>query len=221
MKNVRSVRSLESDVNLFELLQAMFSNLHWILLISLLVAGLMWGVSFSKVKPEYTSETVYAVRTQLKDGELFSQIIRQDSFLTEVKSSLGLDVTLEQFRGLISVNTVLTSSDLDTTYISVIVTWQEKVMGQKISEKIAADFIHIAPDILPLEEIFIVSSMTAQSVNPSNILMQRIIIGLLLGSIISVGYILIAYLFDQRIRSGEEMMNLTEIPVVTNIIVKK
>jgi capsular polysaccharide biosynthesis protein len=213
----RSVRSLESDINLFELFRAMLSNLHWILIISMLAGGLMWGISSYSVKSVYDSEDVYSVRTNLKDSVLFSQIILQDSFLSEVERSIGLDESLQRFRSHINIETVLTSSDLDTTYIKVVVKWDDKIVSKKISDKISMDFMRISKSTLPLEEIFVVSSMVIQTVNRSRAILLNSFIGFLIGAIVSLGYVMIMYLFDQHIRSAEEMADLTGIPIVVNI----
>lgn len=221
MKENRSVKSLESDINIFELIRAEISNLHWILLIVIVFGGLMFVYSAQTVKPQYMGENTISVKTQIKDPTVFSQIINGDEFLGQVITTLDLKTSIETLRSKINVLPLLASSELDTMYFDVRVKWTYLATTTKISDLIAQKFIQKAPALLPVTELFVIGSKVDLILSPSKIILQRTIIGGVLGGIIAVGFILISYLFDFRIRSANELVEFSKIPVVAHVKVRK
>lgn len=221
MQKNRSMKSLESDINIFELIQAELSNLHWILFVAILLGGTMFMYSSQKVKAQYLAESSISVETQIKDISVFSQLIYSDEFLKQVVTSLNLDESVELLRSRITVTPLLASSDLDTTYFKVQVVWSDETLILKIGDRINQSFIQRAPNLLPITESFILGSKVDMILNPNNIILQRTIIGGILGAVIAAGFVLISYLFDFRIRSMNELVEFSSIPVVANISDKK
>lgn len=221
MKENRSVKSLESDINIFELIRAEISNLHWILLIVIVFGGLMFVYSAQRIKPQYMGENTISVKTQIKDPTVFSQIINSDEFLGQVITTLDLNTSIEQLRSKINVLPLLASSELDTIYFDVRVKWTDLATTTKISDLIAQNFIQKAPALLPVTEPFVIGRKIDLILSPSKVILQRTIIGGVLGGIIAVGFILISYLFDFRIRSANELVEFSKIPVVAHVKVGK
>lgn len=221
MKENRSVKSLESDINIFELIRAELSNLHWILLIVIVFSGAMFLYSTQKIKPQYMGEKSISVKTQIKDPTVFSEIISSDEFLGQVITTLNLNSSVEQLRSKVTVSPLLSSSELDTIYFKVQVGWTDLTTTTKISDLIATHFIQKAPALLPIIEPFVLGSKVDMILSPSKAILQRTIIGGILGGIIAVGFILISYLFDFRIRSTNELVEFSKIQVVAAVKVKK
>jgi capsular polysaccharide biosynthesis protein len=221
MQGNQSAKALESDINLIELIHAELSNLHWIILFALLFSGMMFAYSYQSVKPQFQGEKTYSVKTHIKDSEVFAQYINSDEFLAKIITSLSLDSTIEQFRSKVTISPLLASSDLDSTYFKVQVKWPDRIQTTSISDLIAQNFEKEAPGFFPLSETIILGSKVEMTINPANVIMQRIVIGGVLGGIIAAGFVLVSYLFDFRIRSANELVEYTKIPAVAFVKVKK
>lgn len=194
------------------------------------------AVAFTYVQtPKYssTSSALIAVDTAASAGELSSGAIyaeRQVSsfvaladsalVLEPVIDELGLDVTPQALRSRVSV-----SAPAGTSIVDVTVTDTNAGRASEIANAITASLKNVTSDVVPTgpdgDEIVTVTVVepateSSRPVSPRPVL--NIALGLIAGIVLGLGQALVRRLLDSRIRTRDDLEDITDAPVLASVV---
>ncbi|PNL18402.1 polysaccharide biosynthesis tyrosine autokinase [Micrococcus sp. FDAARGOS_333] len=194
------------------------------------------AVAFTYVQtPKYssTSSALIAVDTAASAGELSSGAIyaeRQVSsfvaladsalVLEPVIDELGLDVTPQALRSRVSV-----SAPAGTSIVDVTVTDTNAGRASEIANAITASLKNVTSDVVPTgpdgDEIVTVTVVepateSSRPVSPRPVL--NIALGLIAGLVLGLGQALVRRLLDSRIRTRDDLEDITDAPVLASVV---
>lgn len=225
MSNIDTqINDEEIEIDLSELFQLIKSKIL-IIIISMLVCTLISGVftvffinkkyeSTARIypKPEVTEGVVDY--TQINANNLmvnnYIAMIRGNNIQSMTAKELNLSVG--EINGSVSVSNVS-----DTQIISITATTSDPELSKKIVDSLVSNFKKEAKDTLNVNNITTVdqAEIATSPVSPS--LKKNLLIGALIGTLISVGYVFILFILDTHIRNKEEAEKYLGIPNLGSI----
>ena len=217
-------------------------KIHLILLILIFVViGFIY--SFILLVPEYQSITQILLvksNTTTQDGtntgmttsqvtlnqqlvSTYSELVKSESVLTQVRDNLQIEKSIEELREDITVST----KD-DTEIIQIAVVDENADTARRIANEVANVFIEqIAKGYYAMDNVYIVDEpKTADTPYNINHLKDLVIFGAI-GFVIACVYVLIANMLDTTVKSKEDiekklgLIVLTTIPVYESATKKK
>ena len=203
----------ETEIDLVEVFHALVAKIWLIILLAALGFGMMVGYTMLFVKPTYSSSsTIYILSkstsiTSLADFQIGTQltqdykvIITSRPVLESVIENLGLTETYETLKGKISVNNPdntrfleLTVKDADAYLAKKIVDELTNVSVAKTAEVMETD----PPNIMDYGQV--ASNPIAPSMKKNGI------IGGLLGLVLACAIIILQYMMNDSIKTGEDV----------------
>ena len=148
----------------------------------------------------------------------YSELVKSESVLTQVKDNLKIDKSIEELRKNITVST----KD-DTEIIQISVVDEDAEMAKNIANEVANVFIEqIAKGYYAMDNVYVVDEAKVEE-EPYNInhLKDLVIFGAI-GFVVACVYVLIANMLDTTVKSKEDIEKklgltvLTTIPVCVN-----
>lgn len=218
------------EIDLVELLKMFWRKKNLIILITILFIGIGYIYTTRFITPMYTSTTTLvlasnneknksnttstaaevAVNTKLVST--YSELIKSQKVLREVVADTGINITEEQLKKEISIESVSSTSLIN---ISV----EDKIPenSSKIANEIANVFTKKVAEIYNINNVQIVNQAEIPQ-GPSNINHKKdIVIFGLIGLLVSITYIIIANMFDTTIKSSEELDDVFGLPILASI----
>lgn len=218
------------EIDLVELLKMFWRKKILIILITILFIGIGYIYTTRFVTPMYTSTTTLvlasnneknksnttstaaevAVNTKLVST--YSELIKSQKVLREVVADTGINITEEQLKKEISIESVSSTSLIN---ISV----EDKIPenSSKIANEIANVFTKKVAEIYNINNVQIVNQAEIPQ-GPSNINHKKdIVIFGLVGLLVSITYIIIANMLDTTIKSSEELDDIFGLPILASI----
>ena len=218
------------EIDLVELLKMFWRKKILIILITILFIGIGYIYTTRFITPMYTSTTTLvlasnneknksnttstaaevAVNTKLVST--YSELIKSQKVLREVVADTGINITEEQLKKQISIESVSSTSLIN---ISV----EDKIPenSSKIANEIANVFTKKVAEIYNINNVQIVNQAEIPQ-GPSNINHKKdIVIFGLVGLLVSITYIIIANMLDTTIKSSEELDDIFGLPILASI----
>ena len=218
------------EIDLVELLKMFWRKKNLIILITILFIGIGYIYTTRFITPMYTSTTTLvlasnneknksnttstaaevAVNTKLVST--YSELIKSQKVLREVVADTGINITEEQLKKEISIESVSSTSLIN---ISV----EDKIPenSSKIAKEIANVFTNKVAEIYNINNVQIVNQAEIPQ-GPSNINHKKdIVIFGLVGLLVSITYIIIANMLDTTIKSSEELDDIFGLPILASI----
>lgn len=218
------------EIDLVELLKMFWRKKILIILITILFIGIGYIYTTRFVTPMYTSTTTLvlasnneknksnttstaaevAVNTKLVST--YSELIKSQKVLRDVVADTGINITEEQLKKEISIESVLSTSLIN---ISI----EDKIPenSSKIANEIANVFTKKVAEIYNINNVQIVNQAEIPQ-EPSNINHKKdIVIFGLVGLLVSITYIIIANMLDTTIKSSEELDDIFGLPILASI----
>lgn len=218
------------EIDLVELLKMFWRKKILIILITILFIGIGYIYTTRFVTPMYTSTTTLvlasnneknksnttstaaevAVNTKLVST--YSELIKSQKVLRDVVADTGINITEEQLKKEISIESVLSTSLIN---ISI----EDKIPenSSKIANEIANVFTKKVAEIYNINNVQIVNQAEIPQ-EPSNINHKKdIVIFGLVGLLVSTTYIIIANMLDTTIKSSEELDDIFGLPILASI----
>ena len=218
------------EIDLVELLKIFWKRKFLIILITILFTGIGYIYTTRFITPMYTSTTTLvlasnneknksnttstaaevAVNTKLVST--YSELIKSQKVLREVVADTGINITEEQLKKEISIESVSSTSLIN---ISV----EDKIPenSSKIANEIANVFTKKVAEIYNINNVQIVNQAEIPQ-GPSNINHKKdIVIFGLVGLLVSITYIIIANMLDTTIKSSEELDDIFGLPILASI----
>ncbi len=220
------------ELDLKELLMIFWNKKVQIILIVLMfvIIGIIYTIGF--VTPVYTSTTSLILAAAEKEGttavsstitttdvtlnskliSTYSELVRRKNILSEVISNLNINVSEDELKNNITVNSVK-----DTEIIEISVVNRNPQYASKIANEVAKVFTKRVAEIYNINNVYVIDEAVPQS-QPSNINhVKDVTIFAFIGIVIAVIYVLIVNMLDTTIKTAEEIENTFKIPVLVSI----
>lgn len=143
----------------------------------------------------------------------YSELVKSESVLTQVKDNLKMDKSIEELRKNITVST----KD-DTEIIQISVVDEDAEMAKNIANEVANVFIEqIAKGYYAMDNVYVVDEAKVEE-EPYNInhLKDLAIFGAI-GFVVACVYVLIANMLDTTVKSKEDIEKKLGLTVLTTI----
>lgn len=210
-------------IDLLEVLNAVRQHLLAVILTTVILAGVGFGVSKFLITPQYEASALMIVNTRqdttsnvtsdqinsaTKLVSTYSIIIKSDTVLQQVIDNLGLSLTYEKLAERVTVSAVD-----DTQVMKVTVKSDNPEWARQVCEQITV----VSPDVI-LESVEAGSvKVISSAVNPTPVspnVGRNTMLGGVLGLVISVGIILLAVLLDNKIHTEDDIAKYLDLAVV-------
>lgn len=167
-----------------------------------------------KAQQEETGASITATDISLNSKlvSTYGEIIKSITTVREVIKNLGLNLDEEFVKKNIKVTAVE-----DAEVIKVTITNEDPVIACKIANEIANVFIKRANEIYKINNVHVLD-VAETNEKPSNINnLKDTAIFAFIGAVIACGYILIINMFDNTIKSQEDVEKIIKLPVLALI----
>lgn len=223
------------ELDIIELLYALKKRIKYIVIA--VVIGALVGFIYSKflVTPMYKSSTTFVLSKSTENNvqventsseaitqsditlnsklvSTYSEIIKSKTIAKEVINTLGLDMTVEQFKS----NVTVTSKD-DTELIEITVSNENGKIAADIANSLAEVFREKVYEVYKIDNLSIID-VAEEDTEPYNIgTVKNIVLFALVGMVLSCGIIFLIVYFDDTIKDEKDIEALLNIPVIASI----
>ena len=220
------------ELDLKELFEMFWNKKIKIILIVAIFAviGVIYSIGF--VVPEYTAFTKLVLAGQSSDATgntteaitttdltinsklvgTYSELVTSNDVVRQVITNTGIDISEEALKSSIEVSSVE-----DTDVIRISVTNQNPTYATKLTNETAKAFMEKVAEIYNINNVHVVDE-AEEPQSPSNVNhLKDVVIFTFIGVVIAVGYVLIANMLDNTIKTREEVERLYKVPVIAEI----
>ena len=207
----QEIQNEEIEINLAELFQVLKEHLHIIIISTLICAILVGAFTIFFISKKYESE----VNEGIVD---YSQINSNNSMTKNYVALLGGNNIQSKVAKELNVDTNVVSSALsisnetDTQIISISATTTDPQLSKKIVDTTVDVFTNEVKETLNINNITTVDDAKLQTSPVSPSVPKNIVIGGLVGAILSIGIIFIRFMLDNRLHTKEDVEKYLEIP---------
>lgn len=225
------------DVDMQELLLVVWRKAWLIVLAAILCGALCFGVVKYVVTPQYRSSVLFYVNnasvsadgliSSLVSEELtvaqqivdtYEVILQTKTTLDEVVAAAALDVDTETLSRQIEISEVMMLERVEATELfHVHLTWPDPAEAEKLAKAMAEVLPRRISEIIDDTSARIVDSAVLPTEPYSPDPKNSLILGAMLGVVMSAGFYVIRYLFDSRIRSSSELSRYSNLPILAVI----
>lgn len=218
--------SEELVIDLGQLWKIIKKNMRLIIIVSILLglAASLYTMFFIEKKyasttriyltPKVTDQGYVDSSTVISNNGMvknYVSILKGRNILTEVADKLGLSSTDEIAAGLSITN------ETDTQIINVSVTTNDSLKSKQIAETTVKVFFSEMQESLNITKMTVLDEAQVNNTPVSPSIKKNLVIGLLIGLIISCGYVFLNYLLDKRLRNRNEAESFLDLPVLVEI----
>lgn len=220
------------ELDLKELFEMFWNKKIKIILIVAIFAviGVIYSIGF--VVPEYTAFTKLVLAGQSSDTTgntteaitttdltinsklvgTYSELVTSNDVVRQVITNTGINISEEALKSSIEVSSVE-----DTDVIKISVTNQNPTYATKLTNETAKAFMEKVAEIYNINNVHVVDE-AEEPQSPSNVNhLKDVVIFTFIGVVIAVGYVLIANMLDNTIKTREEVERLYKVPVIAEI----
>lgn len=202
----------EIEIDLKELFGVLKSKILVILLTTVLFIGLFGGVTKFLLTPMYSSTAqLYVVSkdglSQLSDLTMgtqltqdYMEIVKTRTVLDKVIKNLNLDMDYEELGEKITVE-----NPADTRIMEISVSDPSPKEAKRITQELAEVTARTVSSKMDVKAPTIIENAYTADEPDSPSLLKNIVIGALLGFILSVGVIIVQYIMNDTIRKEEDI----------------
>ena len=169
----------------------------------------------SNVQVENTSSEAITQNDITLNSKLvstYSEIIKSKTIAKEVIDTLGLDMTVENFKS----NVTVTSKD-DTELIEITVSNENGKIAADIANSLAEVFREKVYEVYKIDNLSIID-VAEEATEPYNIgTVKNIVLFAMVGLVLSCGIIFLIVYFDDTIKDEKDIEALLNIPVIASI----
>ena len=215
------VREME-EIDLLELLRAVLKYIRLIIVLCIVFgAGGFLGTKFL-IAPTYTASTSIYLTPQINDtgsldynsqmanSKLVNNVVNlmtQNNIMSEVAKDVGLE-NASSVKKCITV-----SNQADTEIVTITATTEDPKLSKDIANGTVTTFINTMQKNLNVRNIEIVDKAKLSYVPSGPNIKKNTMMATLVGGVIGVGYAVLKFLLDNRLRKKEEAEKYLGIPV--------
>lgn len=217
---------MEETISLKDIFRTLRKRVTMIVLITLATVAISAVATYFIMTPKYEASTqilvnqssksqtpydVNAVRTNVEYINTYSVIIKSPTILKSVIDKLGLNMTTDQLKESLTVN-----SAQDSQVFTVSVQNTNPAQAVKIANGIATVFKNTIPTIMKVDNVSILSKAQLPD-NPSPVSpkpMLNMAIAFVVGLMIAIGLAFLLEYLDNTIKTEEDIETILELPVL-------
>ena len=204
----------EMEIDLIELLKDIIKNIKFIITLTLLCGVVVFGVSQFILPKSYTSSTditIVPAGTSLD----YTSYLTGSKVLNEVSNKIDFEMAA-------LAESVEVTRDSNNTYnYNIKVTTNDAKLSYRIAKSVVNEFKKSMISELNLSSV---STMNEPQINTTPVspnVKKNTLIGTFIGMIISVGIMVLRFLFDKHLRNAEEAEIFLGVDVLAEIPMEK
>lgn len=226
MENNSQAQTEVIEIDLFEVIGLLWSRLAVILLSGVLGALALFLISFYLLEPQYESETkLYVINRQnsesltyndLQSGTQltkdYKELVTSRPVVEEVISELSLNLTVEDM-----VKKVTVETPTDTRILTIIVEDPDPYVARNIANAIRVSASAHISRVMDIEAVNVVEEANLPEEPASPNILLNVLIGVIAGIFLSIGFIVIIYMMDDTVKNPDEVERFLHCSVLASI----
>ena len=204
----------EMEIDLIELLKDLIKNIKFIVIITLLCGVVVFGVSQFILPKSYTSSTditIVPTGTSLD----YTSYLTGSKVLDKVSNAVGVETS-----GL--VESIEVTRDSNNTYnYNIKATTNDPKLSYRIVKNVVNEFKKSMMSELNLSSVTTMNEPQINTTPVSPNVKKNTLIGTFIGLVISVGIVVLRFLFDKHLRNVEEAEMFLGVDVLAEIPMEK
>ena len=224
--NVANVEDDEDVIDLIELVRSIFKHIKLIIVLCIVFGFVGFLGTKFLITPTYTASTsIYLTpqvsesgaldyNSQIANSKLVTNVVNlmtQNNVMSEVAKNVGLE-SAETVKNYITV-----SNESDTEIITITATTDDPKLSKNIANNTVSTFTKTMQKNLNVRNIEVVDKAKLSYVPSGPNIKKNTMLATLVGGVIGVGYAVLRFLFDNRLRTKEEAEKYLGIPVFCEI----
>lgn len=224
--NVTNVEEAEEVIDLLELFRAILKHIKLIIVLCILFGVCGFFGTKLLIAPTYTASTsIYLApqisesgsldyNSQMANSKLVTNVVNlltQNNIMSEVAKDVGLE-SAECVKKLVSV-----TNESDTEIITISATTTDPKLSKDIANDTVSTFIRTMQKNLNVRNIEVVDKAKLSYVPSGPNVKKNTMIAGVVGLVVGVGYAVLKFLLDNRLRTKEEAEKYLGIPVFCEI----
>lgn len=213
-----------NELNISDLLNILRARWLVLLIAGIIAAALAFGYSKFFVIPQYRAsaqmivdarndESTVITNSQLSTAKqlviTYAEVIKNNIILNPVIDELGLDESYNQLYSKVRVEVVE-----DTQILEIYVTDEDPDKALSIVKKIVEVTPVVLSERIPSSKIASINDPTATSSPVSPNVSRNTILGFIVGVAIIYIYYFVKRLFDNKLKSADDIQRLLDLPVL-------
>ena len=211
----------EVEIDLSQLLKLLKKNIRLIIILALVGIIIAASATTFLISKKYQSQGSVLLKADVVNGSLDSTQVNTNKMMVNnyVKLLQGnniqdqvaknLNITSAEVRSSLSI-----TNTTDTQIIEISSTTVDPGLSKRIVDETISVFTTLIQEKLDLTNVTIVDQpeVNPNPVSPS--MVKNVIIGAVVGIVISLGYLLLTYLLDTKIKNGEQAEQYLGVPLL-------
>lgn len=211
----------EVEIDLSQLLKLLKKNIRLIIILALVGIIIAASATTFLISKKYQSQGSVLLKADVVNGSLDSTQVNTNKMMVNnyVKLLQGnniqdqvaknLNITSAEVRSSLSI-----TNTTDTQIIEISSTTVDPGLSKRIVDETISVFTTLIQEKLDVTNVTIVDQpeVNPNPVSPS--MVKNIIIGAVAGIVISLGYLLLTYLLDTKIKNGEQAEQYLGVPLL-------
>ena len=214
----------EVEIDLSQLLKLLKKNIRLIIILALVGIIIAASATTFLISKKYQSQGSVLLKADVVNGSLDSTQVNTNKMMVNnyVKLLQGnniqdqvaknLNITSAEVRSSLSI-----TNTTDTQIIEISSTTVDPGLSKRIVDETISVFTTLIQEKLDVTNVTIVDQpeVNPNPVSPS--MVKNVIIGAVAGIVISLGYLLLTYLLDTKIKNGEQAEQYLVEPLLGNV----
>ena len=211
----------EVEIHLSQLLKLLKKNIRLIIILALVGIIIAASATTFLISKKYQSQGSVLLKADVVNGSLDSTQVNTNKMMVNnyVKLLQGnniqdqvaknLNITSAEVRSSLSI-----TNTTDTQIIEISSTTVDPGLSKRIVDETISVFTTLIQEKLDVTNVTIVDQpeVNPNPVSPS--MVKNVIIGAVAGIVISLGYLLLTYLLDTKIKNGEQAEQYLGVPLL-------
>ena len=211
----------EVEIDLSQLLKLLKKNIRLIIILALVGIIIAASATTFLISKKYQSQGSVLLKADVVNGSLDSTQVNTNKMMVNnyVKLLQGnniqdqvaknLNITSAEVRSSLSI-----TNTTDTQIIEISSTTVDPGLSKRIVDETISVFTTLIQEKLDVTNVTIVDQpeVNPNPVSPS--MVKNVIIGEVVGIVISLGYLLLTYLLDTKIKNGEQAEQYLGVPLL-------
>lgn len=211
----------EVEIDLSQLLKLLKKNIRLIIILALVGIIIAASATTFLISKKYQSQGSILLKADVVNGSLDSTQVNTNKMMVNnyVKLLQGnniqdqvaknLNITSAEVRSSLSI-----TNTTDTQIIEISSTTVDPGLSKRIVDETISVFTTLIQEKLDVTNVTIVDQpeVNPNPVSPS--MVKNVIIGAVAGIVISLGYLLLTYLLDTKIKNGEQAEQYLGVPLL-------
>ena len=211
----------EDEIDLSQLLKLLKENIRLIIILALVGIIIAASATTFLISKKYQSQGSVLLKADVVNGSLDSTQVNTNKMMVNnyVKLLQGnniqdqvaknLNITSAEVRSSLSI-----TNTTDTQIIEISSTTVDPGLSKRIVDETISVFTTLIQEKLDVTNVTIVDQpeVNPNPVSPS--MVKNVIIGAVVGIVISLGYLLLTYLLDTKIKNGEQAEQYLGVPLL-------